>query len=83
MFKGFKFPYGGLMPIRDQAYLAPIRDTIAFKKGGKVAKHMMPDGSMMLDSAMKKGGKVAKPKAKKGSAEMKARMAKLRTMKQK
>lgn len=62
IFKGFKgLPYGGLMPIKDQAYVAPIRDTIAFKKGGKVAK----------------------PKAKKGSAEMKARMAKLRAMKQK
>jgi hypothetical protein len=34
------FPYGGLlpsmMPIKDQVYMAPIRDTIAFKKGGKV-----------------------------------------------
>jgi hypothetical protein len=63
--------------IKDQAYM-PIRDTVAFRKGGKVKSHMMPDGSMMLDSAMKKGGVVKKHK--KGSKAMKDHMARLRAM---
>ena len=52
-----------------------IKDTVAMKKGGLV--HMMPDGTMMANSAMRKGGKVLA----KGSKAMKAKMAKLRAMK--
>jgi hypothetical protein len=67
MFKNF--PYGGLlpemMPIRDQAYIRPVREYLPIRD----------------TVAMKKGGKVSKAKPKKGSAEMKARMASLRKMK--
>lgn len=72
------FPYGGLlpemMPVRDQAY-RPIRDTVAFKKGGKVKATKQYKEHL---SEMKKGGV---KKHKKGSAEMKAHMALLRKMK--
>jgi len=70
IFKGFpKFPYGGLlpemMPVKDQAYMAPVREYMPIRD----------------TVAMKKGGKVKAKKHKKGSAEMKAHMAKLRKMK--
>jgi hypothetical protein len=49
------FPYGGLlpelMPVRDRAYL-PIRDTVAFKKGGKVAKPKAKKGSAEMKARM-------------------------------
>lgn len=59
-------------------YLDSIKDQVnPMRMGGVVKKHMMPDGSMMLDSAMKKGGKV---KHKKGSKAMKDHMKMLRKM---
>ena len=55
-----------------------VKDQVnPMRMGGVVKKHMMPDGSVMLDSAMKKGGVV---KHKKGSKAMKDHMAKLRAM---
>ena len=57
------FPYGGLlpsmMPIKDQAYL-PIRDTVAFKKGGKVAKPKHKKGSAAMKAHMAKLRKMKK-----------------------
>ena len=56
-----------------------VKDQVnPMRMGGLVKKHMMPDGSMMLDSAMKKGGVVKKHK--KGSKAMKDHMARLRAM---
>jgi len=72
-------PYGSIMKGPPQMNTIKIvKDTVAMKMGGLV--HKMPDGSMMLNSAMKKGGKVMKKPAK-GSKAMKDKMAKLRAMK--
>ncbi len=64
IFKGLpQFPYGGLlpemMPIRDRAY-GPIRDTVAFKKGGKVAKPKHKKGSAAMKAHMAKLRKMKK-----------------------
>jgi len=53
------FPYSGLMPIKDQAWL-PIRDTVAFKKGGKVAKPHGKKGSAEMKAHMAKLRKMKK-----------------------
>jgi hypothetical protein len=60
--------------------ISPIARRLPFKKGGVVPKgmHMMPDGSLMKDSAMK-GKKKTKQPAK-GSKAMKLKMARLRAM---
>ena len=56
-------PYSGLlpsmMPVRDRAYL-PIRDTVAFKKGGKVAKPKAKKGSAEMKARMAKLRKMQK-----------------------
>ena len=58
------FPYGGLlpelMPVRDQAYYRPIRDTVAFKKGGKIAKPKAKKGSAEMKARMAKLRKMKK-----------------------
>jgi hypothetical protein len=38
--------------IKDQAYAAPIRDTIAFRKGGKVSKAKPKKGSAEMKARM-------------------------------
>ena len=45
--------------IKDQAYM-PIRDTVAFKKGGKVAKSKAKKGSVEMKARMAKLRKMKK-----------------------
>jgi hypothetical protein len=73
-------PIGGILGGGLGSALSPIARRLPFKKGGVVPKgmHMMPDGSLMKDSAMK-GKKKTKQPAK-GSKAMKMKMARLRAM---